>query len=253
LTAKQKEEKIRDYSWLDRLGETGRFISLELKLIWRNKRPRSVAMMTVIMLAYGLLVYKDQHGQPPPEILFILAGIILVGMFSVSYGQFFPAWHSNYFSMLMCQRLTMKQFLRSFYMLVTVVSIICYFLTLPYALIYPKIIYTHLAVLLYNLGVNIPVMFFIGLYSKKRLDLNQSSVMNYQGVGVSQWLAGMPMLLGPIGIFYLLKLAFGTIGGYIGIGTIGLIGILLNPIIIDFFSKQYRKQKHQLIRNYKNS
>jgi hypothetical protein len=253
LGPKKKEEKIRDYSWLDRMGETGRFIALELKLIWRNKRPRSVAMMAVIMLAYGFLVYKDQHGQPPPEILFILAGIILVGMFSVSYGQFFPAWHSNYFSMLMCQRLTMKQFLRSFYMLVTVVSIICYFLTLPYALIYPKIIYTHLAVLLYSLGVNIPVMFFIGLYSKKRLDLNQSSVMNYQGVGASQWLAGLPMLLGPIGIFYLLKLAFGTIGGYIGIGTIGLIGIFLNPIIIDFFSKQYRKQKHQLIRNYKNS
>jgi hypothetical protein len=253
LGAKQKEEKIRDYSWLDRMGETGRFIALELKLIWRNKRPRSVAMMTVIMLSYGLLVYKDQHGQPPPEFIFILGGIILVGMFSVSYGQFFPAWHSNYFSMLMCQRLTMKQFLRSFYMLVTVVSVICYFLTLPYALLYPKVIYTHLAILLYNLGVNIPIMFFIGLYSKKRLDLNQSSVMNYQGVGASQWIAGLPMMLGPIGLFYLISLAFGSIGGYIGLGVIGLIGILLNPIIIDFFSKQYRKQKHQLIRNYKNS
>ncbi len=253
LGSKKKEEKIRDYSWLDRMGETGRFIALELKLIWRNKRPRSVAMMTVIMLSYGLLVYKDQHGQPPPEFIFILGGIILVGMFSVSYGQFFPAWHSNYFSMLMCQRLTMKQFLRSFYMLVTVVSVICYFLTLPYALLYPKVIYTHLAILLYNLGVNIPIMFFIGLYSKKRLDLNQSSVMNYQGVGASQWIAGLPMMLGPIGLFYLISLAFGSIGGYIGLGVIGLIGILLNPIIIDFFSKQYRKQKHQLIRNYKNS
>jgi hypothetical protein len=205
------------------------------------------------MLSYGLLVYKDQHGQPPPEFIFILGGFILVGMFSVSYGQFFPAWHSNYFSMLMCQRLTMKQFLRSFDMLVTVVSVICYFLTLPYALIYPKVIYTHLAVLLYNLGVNIPVIFFIGLYSKKRLDLNQSSVMNYQGFGASQWLAGLPMLISPIGIFYLLKMLFGTIGSYIGIGVIGLTGILFNSFIINFFSKQYRKQKHQLIKNYKNT
>ncbi|MGV8136106.1 MAG: DUF5687 family protein [Mangrovibacterium sp.] len=253
LVSDKKEEKIRDYSWLDRLGETGRFIALELKLIWRNKRPRSVAMMTVLMLSYGLLVYKDQHGQPPPEFIFILGGFILVGMFSVSYGQFFPAWHSNYFSMLMCQRLTMKQFLRSFYMLVFVVSVICYFLTLPYALIYPKVIYTHLAVLLYNLGVNIPVIFFIGLYSKKRLDLNQSSIMNYQGFGASQWLAGLPMLISPIGIFYLLKMLFGTIGSYIGIGVIGLTGILLNSVIINFFSKQYRKQKHQLIKNYKNT
>jgi hypothetical protein len=253
VSDKQKEEKIRDYSWLDRLGETGRFIALELKLIWRNKRPRSVAMMTLIMLFYGLLVYKNEHGQDPPEFIFILGGIILVGMFSISYGQFFPAWHSNYFSMLMCQRLTMKQFLRSFYMLVAVVSITCYIVTLPYALMYPKIIYTHLAMLLYNLGVNIPVIFFIGLYSKKRLDLNQSSVMNYQGVGASQWLAGLPMLVIPIALYYLFKLAFGTVGGYIGLGIIGLIGILFHTVIIDYFSKQYRKQKHQLIKNYKNS
>jgi len=253
LSGKQKEEKISDYSWLDRLGENGRFIALELKLIWRNKRPRSTAMMTLIFLGYGFVMYRPVHGSEIPEFAYILGGMILVGMFSISYGQFFPAWHSNYFSMLMCQRLTMKQFLRSFYMLVTVISVSCYFLTLPYALLYPKIIYTHLAMLLYNLGVNIPVMFLFGLYSKKRLDLNQSSVMNYQGVGASQWIAGLPMMLVPIGLFYLCKLAFGPIGGYAVLGTLGFIGILFHSVIIDFFSKQYRKQKHQLIRNYKNS
>ena len=253
LSGKQKEEKIRDYSWLDRLGENGRFIALELKLIWRNKRPRSVAIMTVLMLAYGLLIYKNQHGQEPPEFLFIIGGIIIVGMFSISYGQFFPAWHSNYFSMLMCQRLTMKQFLRSFYMLVTVISVASYFLSLPYVFMQPKIVYTHLAMLLYNLGINIPIMFWIGLYSKKKLDLNQSSVMNYQGVGASQWLGGLPMMLVPLGIFYLFNLAFGAIVGYVALGTLGLIGILFHSVVINFFSKQYLKKKHQLIRNYKNS
>ena len=253
LSGKQKEEKIRDYSWLDHLGENGRFIALELKLIWRNKRPRSVAMMTVIMLAYGLLIYRTHPGQEVPGFAFILGGIIMVGMFSISYGQFFPAWHSNYFSMLMCQRLTMKQFLRSFYMLVSVISVICYILTLPYAFLFPKIVYTHLAMLLYNLGVNIPIMFWVGMYSKKRLDLSQSSVMNYQGVNASQWLGALPLMLGPISLFYLFKLVFGDTGGFAALGTIGFIGILFHSVIIDFFSKQYRKQKHQLIKNYKNS
>jgi len=253
VSGKQKDEKVSDYSWLNKLGETGRFIALELRLIWRNKRPRSVAMMTVIMFAYGLLIYRGEPGKELPEFVFILGGIILVGMFSISYGQFFPAWHSNYFSMLMCQRLKMKQFLQSFYMLVTVVSVACYFITLPYALMHTKVIYTHLAMLLYNLGVNIPLIFFIGLYSKKRLDLNQSSVMNYQGMGASQWVAGLPMLFGPIALFYLFKLAFGVMGGYIGLGILGLMGILFHSVIIDYFSKRYLKQKHKLIKNYKNS
>jgi hypothetical protein len=253
VSEKQKAEKVRDYSWLNRMGDTGRFIALELRLIWRNKRPRSVALMTVVMFAYGLLIYRDQPGKELPEYIFVLGGVFLVGMFSISYGQFFPAWHSNYFSMLMCQRLKMKQFLQSFYMLVTVVSVACYFITLPYALMHTKIIYTHLAMLFYNLGINIPIIFFIGLYSKKRLDLNQSSVMNYQGVGASQWLAGLPMMLGPISLFYLFKLAFGTTGGYIGLGVLGLTGILLHSVIIDYFSRQYLKKKHELIKNYKNS
>ncbi|MBL7972611.1 MAG: hypothetical protein JNL03_13920 [Prolixibacteraceae bacterium] len=253
VSGKQKAEQVRDYSWLDKLGETGRFIALELRLIWRNKRPRSVAMMTVLMLAYGLLIYRTEPGKPAPEFIFILGGIIIVGMFSISYGQFFPAWHSNYFSMLMCQRLKMKQFLQSFYMLVTVVSVACYFLSLPYAFIHTKIIYTHLSMLFYNLGVNIPLLFFIGLYSKKRLDLNQSSVMNYQGVGAAQWLVGLPMFLIPIGLFYLFKLPFGIVGAYAALGVLGLTGILLHPVIIRFFARKYLKQKHQLIKNYKNS
>jgi hypothetical protein len=210
-------------------------------------------MMTVIMFAYGLLIYRAQPGHEIPEFAYIFGGIILVGMFSISYGQFFPAWHSNYFSMLMCQRLKMKQFLQSFYMLVTVVSVICYFITLPYALMQSKIIYTHLAMLLYNLGINIPIIFFIGLFSKRRLDLGQSSMMNYQGMGASQWLGGLPMMILPIGFFYLFKFAFGTLGGYIGLGIVGFIGILFHSVIIDFFSKKYLKQKHQLIKNYKNS
>lgn len=253
VSGKQKAEQVRDYSWLDKLGETGRFIALELRLIWRNKRPRSVAMMTVLMLAYGLLIYRTEPGKPAPEFIFILGGIIIVGMFSISYGQFFPAWHSNYFSMLMCQRLKMKQFLQSFYMLVTVVSVACYFLSLPYAFIHTKIIYTHLSMLFYNLGVNIPLLFFIGLHSKKRLDLNQSSVMNYQGVGAAQWLVGLPMFLIPIGLFYLFKLPFGVVGAYAALGVLGLTGILLHPVIIRFFAGKYLKQKHQLIKNYKNS
>lgn len=93
----------------------------------------------------------------------------------------------------------------------------------------------------------------MGLYSKKRLDLNQSSVMNYQGVGASQWLAGLPMMLIPMGLFYLLKLLLGATEAYAGLGIIGAVGIALHPIIINYFSKRYLRKKHQLINNYKNS
>lgn len=253
VATKQKDEKVRDYSWLNKLGDTGRFIALEMRLIWRNKRPRSVALMTVVFLFYGLLLLRNEPGREVPEFAYIFSGVIMVGMFSISYGQFFPAWHSNYFSMLMCQPLRMKQFLLSFYMLVTVVSVASYVATLPYMFLQTKIVFTNLSMLLYNLGVNVPIIFWIGLFSKRRLDLNQSSVMNYQGMGASQWLGGLPLILGPWLLFYGLKFLIGTNGAYIALGSVGLTGILFHSVIIDFFSKKYLKQKHQLIKNYKNS
>jgi hypothetical protein len=54
-------------------------------------------------------------------------------------------------------------------------------------------------------------------------------------------------------LFHLFKLVLGVVGAYAGLGVLGLIGILFHSVVIDFFAKQYRKQKHQLIRNYKNS
>jgi hypothetical protein len=59
--------------------------------------------------------------------------------------------------------------------------------------------------------------------------------------------------LQPIGLFYLFKLVFGVVGAYTGLGALGLIGILFHSVVLDFFAKKYLKQKHQLIKNYKNS
>lgn len=250
---KKKDEKIRDYSWTEKLGETGRFVALELKLIWRNKRPRKTLAVLPLFLLYGFIFLRPNEGKEIPEFVFLFLGIFLTGIFAIQYGQFFPAWHSNYFSMLMCQPLTMKQFLRSFYLLMAVVSVICYLITLPYAFMNAKIIYTNFVMMIYNLGVNIPFFFGLGLFSSKRIDLNQSPMMNYQGMGASQWLSGIPTLLLPMGLFFLTKFFANAATGYVLLGVIGAIGLVIHPIVINFFSIKYQQKKHQLIKNYKNS
>ncbi len=248
----RKDEKIRDYSWLNNLGDYGKFIALDLRLIWRNKRPRSQVMMTVLLLFYGLLIYRTD-GPETPDFMFVLGGLFLTSMFSLAYGQFFPAWHSRYFPLLMTQNFRMKQFLHSFYILNIVVCTSFYLLSLPYAFLHTKIIYTHLAMLFYNLGVNVYLIFLFGLFSKKAVELGGSSVFNYQGVGASQWLMSFPLFLGPILLFALLKWLSNATVAFAVLGMVGLVGILLQPVLINYFSKAYLAKKHELIKNYKNS
>ena len=249
---KQKDSTVRDFSWMNRFGDYGKFISLDVRMIWRNKRPRTQFMMTILFLFYGLLIYKDQ-GHGIPDFMFIIGGLMMVSFFSISIGQFFPAWHSQYFAMLMTQNFKMKQFLQAFYYMNVAASFVYFLLSLPYTLIDTRVIYYHSAMLIYHIGVNMNLIFFFGKNSKRALDLSGSSMFNYQGMGATQWLMVFPLVFGPLIIYALLKLALGASGALLVLGGLGAVGILLQPHLFNYFTKAYLQQKHRLIRDYKNS
>ena len=250
---KQKDSTVRDFSWMSRLGDYGKFISLDVRMIWRNKRPRSQFVITLLFLAYGLMIYRNQHGHSIPEVILIIGGLLMTGMFSISLGQFFPAWHSRYFAMLMTQNFKMKQFLQAFYFMNVTVSFVYFLVTLAYGIIDIRILYFNSALFLYHVGVNMNLILLFGTFSKKAVDLGGTAMFNYQGMGASQWLISFPLIVGPILFFFLFKLIGGAISALFMLGALGLAGILLQPQLFNYFSKAYNKQKHRLIRDYKNS
>jgi hypothetical protein len=115
----------------------------------------------------------------------------------------------------------------------------------------PKVIYIHLAVMLYNIGVNTFVIFALGLNSRKAIDLEQRAMFNYQGMSATNWLVSIPILFGPMAVYGLLSFLFGNIIAYFILGGLGLVGIILHPRLIDYFTKQYLKRKHVMIAAYK--
>lgn len=252
LNKKKKEGTTHDFSWLHNVGSYGKMLSLEVKMIARNKRPKNTALMSVLFIFYGLLIYKD-YSADTPDLILVLGGMFMTGVFSMMYGQFFPAWHGKYYSLLMSQNIKMKQVLQSAFFLMAATNVVFYLLSLGYMYITPKVLYIHLAVMLYNVGVNSWVIFALGLNSKKAIELNQRAMFNYQGVGATQWLMSFPILLGPMAVFGLLSWPFGSITACIIFGGIGLVGIILHPRLIDYFTKAYLKRKHKMIYNYKAS
>jgi hypothetical protein len=252
LSEKKKQGSAHDFSWLSRVGEYGRMLSLEVKMILRNKRPRTSAIMSVLFLLYGLLLYKDYDGEIP-EIILVFGGMFMTGIFSMSYGQFFPAWHSRYYPLLMAQNVKMKEVLLSAFFLMAATNVVFYLLSLGYMFISPKVLYIHLAVMLYNVGVNSVVIFALGLNSRKSIDLDTRAMFNYQGMGATQWLIAFPILFGPMAVYGLMALVFGKIAAYFILGGLGLIGIILHPRFITYFTRQYLRKKHQMIAAYKRS
>ena len=252
LSKKKKEGTTHDFSWLNNVGDYGKMLSLELKMITRNKRPKNTALMSVIFLFYGLLIYRD-FAADTPDFILVLGGMFMTGIFSMMYGQFFPAWHGKYYSLLMSQNIKMKQVLQSAFFLMAVTNVVFYLLTLGYMFITPKVLYVHLVVMLYNVGVNSFVIFALGLNSKRAIELNQRAAFNYQGVGATQWLMSFPVIFGPLAVFGLLSWAFGSTTAYLVFAALGIIGIILHPKLINHFTRAYLKRKHTMIYNYKSS
>lgn len=252
LSQRKKKEAVHDFSWLNQVGEYGKMLSLEVKMITRNKRPRTSAIMSAVFILYGLVLYRSGH-DPIPEWTFVFGGMFMTGIFGMMYGQFFPSWHSRYYPFLMAQNVKMKQILQSAFFLMAVTNVIFYLLSLGYMYISPKVLYIHFVVMLYNIGVNSFVIFALGLTSRKAIDLEQRAMFNYQGMGATQWLITFPILFGPLAVYGLFFLIFGNIGAYIALGAIGLVGIILHPRLIDYFAGQYLARKHKMIAAYKAS
>jgi len=250
LSQKKKQGTAHNFSWLNNIGEYGKMLSLEVKMIARNKRPRTTALMSGLFIFYGLIIYKD-YDADTPEFILVLGGMFMTGVFGMMYGQFFPAWHSRYYPLLMAQNVKMKQILQSAFFLMAATNIIFYLLSLGYMYISPKVLYIHFVVMLYNIGVNTFVIFALGLTSRKSIDLEQKAMFNYQGMGAAQWLITFPILFGPLAVYGIITLLFGNIVAYVVLGILGLIGIILHPRLIDYFTKQYLRRKHKMIAAYK--
>jgi hypothetical protein len=253
LAERKKEGTKHDFSWLNQVGEYGKMLSLEVKMIARNKRPRTSAMMSVLFIFYGLIIYQDAEIREIPEFIMVLGGMFMTGIFSMMYGQFFPAWHSRYYPLLMAQNVKMKQVLQSAFFLMAVTNVVFYLLSLGYMYISPKVLYIHFVVMLYNIGVNSFVIFALGLNSRKSIDLDQRAMFNYQGMGATQWLITFPILFGPMAVYGIITALFGNIVAYVVLGTLGLTGIIFHPRLVEYFSKEYLKRKHRMIAAYKKS
>lgn len=246
----QQEATTTNLGWTKRFGEIAPFLQLDLKLIWRNKRPRTTVWMSFLFLAYGLMIYTNPHYKDTPA-FFIVVGILMTGIFMLNFGQFIPSWDSNYYGMMMSQNIPMKQYLTSKAGLMSVSIVVLAILSTPYLYFGWRILAINLACATYNLGVNIPILLFAGSYNKKKIDLEKSPFMNYQGTGATQWIVGLPLMIVPALVFYGVSTILNPVIAIIVLSSLGIIGIGMRSFLIDKIAEGFRKRKYATIEGFK--
>ncbi len=234
--------KTGNFMFLSRYGEVGNLIRVELKMILRNKRPKSVLYFSLLFLAYGFILYDVENLDN--YFMLIIAGMILTSAFALNYGQFVFAWEGSYFDSYMANKLTSYNYIKSKYLLFAVSGIAGFIITLPYAIISYKIGLINSAMLLYNIGFSSILLLLFCTSNTTSIDLGKSQFLNYQGTGASQFLMVFPIMGFPL-IIHIIFLIFGFPQYSIyALGITGLLGIIFNKYLLQLVVNQFLKRKY---------
>jgi hypothetical protein len=250
LVSERKLKLSKNYAFLGKFGNTGDMIALELKLIFRNKRPRSMVILSAVFLLYGFILYR-QYAATSDTLLFLFA-LLITGVFISNYGQFLFAWQSSHFDGMMTYNTNIKQYIKAKFFLLVSVCTVQFLLASLYGFINWRIVPIQLAAFLYSVGVNSFLTIYAATYHYKYLDLStRSSAMNFQGLGAVQWLQSLAISFGPVLIFSLLNAFFGFRFSIIIISGIGLAGLLLHEQIIAWLATQFNLRKHKILEGFR--
>lgn len=250
LKKKARTDSLGEIRYLKSIGLTGQLISLDLRLIWRHKRTRSTFLITSLFLLYGFLFYTDENfkmsGSMP-----IIIGILMTGTMMTNYLNYCFSYESNHFDTILAHYTDFKQYLRAKYLIAIALAIICYVLTLPYALYGKNILLVNTVLFFYNIGFLSFSLLLVSTYSTKRMDLNKRSSFNYQGMGTSQWLSILPGFLVPVLIMWPFNYYKVPVLGYLFIGAIGLTGLVLNKTLLDLVTKQFMTNRYTMAKGFR--
>lgn len=245
--------KYSDWRLLRGFGAYGEWINLEIKSILRNKRPRTFLFVSAFMLLYGLIFYRDGGIAQKVPSFALFAGTFVTGAFLINYGQLLFSWQSCHFDFTLTRPGSVRQFIDAKYWLLSASTLIAFVVTLPYAYFGWQIIFFHLALTLFNMGVNIFIIMNIAMWEPQKIDPTKGGTFNYEGVGAAQWVMAIPIMLGPF-IFYLpFKFVFSTEIGILAVGMAGLTGLALRPYLLGLTTKRFVNKKYEIASGFRKN
>jgi hypothetical protein len=265
-------------------GELLDLAGLELKLLNRNRRPRSALTFALAVPLVGLVAYPtvlsdegyerwrlasevsveaNQPEGPESSVMEMLLsrrlrahlnlvylGVLFTGTFMLMYGQFVVAWDSSYFEGLIARRLDFLRYLEAKYLVLILFSFFGYVICLPFLALDRDILYMNSVIFLYNLGVNCHFLLFLGTFARKRLVLEEGA-MTSQGRGAAQYVILLPTMLLPLLIFLPFGLAGQFNAGYATLGLLGVLGVALRRPVLRAVARRLERKKHLIVESFR--
>ena len=247
-----KIKRISEYKFLDKYGEVGEYIRLEIKLITRNKTVKTQFRMGIIvMLAFSIvLAFTDVYDGTNMKSFICLYNYAVLPIMTL--GQVM-SFEGNYIDGLMSRKESIFNLLRAKYYLTSLIIVVP-FIVMMLPISEGKItLLTAIAYLIFVMGFVFFMLLQLAVYNTRSLPLNANLM---KGNKSGNWIQGLVTSFAfflPFMIDSILTALFPKEVGNIILIIIGLGFIATHNLWIKNIYKRFMKRRYKNMEEFRAS
>lgn len=238
-----KIKNVSEYKFFERFGEVGEYCRLELKLLFRNKRSKSMFRMScflIIMLT--AMLFGPSYDGPAGKSFVVIYNFAILGIMMLTQVMSFEG---NYLDGLMSRKESIYNLLRAKYYFYCCATVI------PFILMIPAVIMGKITILMifsyafFTTGFIYFILLQLAVYNCKTTPLNESVIGRQStGTGFQSLISGAAFGI-PLLISNLLRICLGQTAALWILLVSGVIltltsHIWIKNIYIRFMARRYK-------------
>lgn len=190
-------KSVSEYKFLDRYGEIGEYMRLELKLMLRNKVcKKSLYSITAVVIMFSLIISFSDLYDGAMRDFFVLYNYIIFGIMFLSA---LMSYEGNYIDGLMSRKESIYSLLRAKYILYSLALLIPFLLMIPGMVTGKVSTLTCISWLIFIPGAVYYGLFQLAVFNNKTVDLNAKMTSRNVGTGLQNLISAgafaVPMIL----------------------------------------------------------
>ena len=248
----KKLKKVAEYKFLDRFGEVGEYMRLEIKLLSRNKVPRTQFFMglSIMLMFSAALAFTDVYDGAFMRYFVTVYNCSVLGVLVLSQTM---SYEGNYLDGLMSRKESILNLLRAKY------YVQCVLLLLPLAIMLIPIakgkltLLSALACFFLASGFTFWILMQLAVYNKLTLNLNTKVTGKNSGGSFFQTMIIMAGFFGPVIVIRPLIALFSETTAMLIILAIGLGFTLAHPLWLRNIYKRFMQRRYENMEGFRAS
>ena len=227
-TEKTTVKHVREFAFLNRFGESGEYLKLEVKSVMRNKvmRARFWSSLVLIVMFSAMIAYTSTYDGRFSTNFWCF---YCFGLYGVTSLVKVMCPEGNYIDLLMTHRENILSLLRAKYYFHCIILVVPFLVLLPAVFTGKFTLLMMFAYLFMCTGPLYLILFQLAIYNSQTLPLMQKITGKANFENGRQLIIELIAFIGPIALVNVMLLIFQPTLAYIILGAIGLAVSLAHP------------------------